>query len=163
VPATRRGRARHHRPAADIPAEWASVVAHRDAPVPAGAPELFAPLAAVLPDAGGAWIAVAGLSSAAGQSHLHLVCIGLPPVADRFAYNWTPGLSWWLTDGNGNWHVGTAGEPSTFGDGIQAFRLRLTPPLAAVPDPAELVLTAPSTRIRVRFPPPPYGTTALLH
>jgi hypothetical protein len=40
-------------PAADIPAEWASVVAHRDAPVPVGAPELFAPLAAVLPDVGG--------------------------------------------------------------------------------------------------------------
>ena len=30
-------------PAADIPAGWASVVAHRDAPVPVGAPELFAP------------------------------------------------------------------------------------------------------------------------
>jgi arginase len=128
------------------------VVAHRDAPVPAGAPELFAPLAAVLPDAGGAWIAVAGLSSAAGQSHLHLVTIGLPPVADRFAYNWTPGYSWWLTDGGGNWHVGTACEPWTFGDGTQAFRLRLTPALTAIPDAAELVLTGPSTRVRVRFP-----------
>ena len=151
----RLGAARHGitvRPAADIPAEWASVVAHRDAPVPAGAPELFAPLAAVLPDAGGAWIAVAGLSSAAGQSHLHLVTIGLPPVADRFAYNWTPGYSWWLTDGGGNWHVGTAGEPWTFGDGTQAFRLRLTPALTAIPDAAELVLTGPSTRVRVRFP-----------
>ncbi|HMI22971.1 MAG TPA: hypothetical protein VK594_00660 [Streptosporangiaceae bacterium] len=44
--------------AADIPAEWASVLARRDAPVPAGAPELFAPLAAVLPDVdgrGSAW------------------------------------------------------------------------------------------------------------
>jgi hypothetical protein len=139
-------------PAADIPAEWASVVAHRDAPVPAGAPELFAPLAAVLPDVGGGWIAVAGLSSAAGESHLHMVSTGLPPVADWFAYNWTPGFSWWLTDGGGNWHVGTAGEPWTFGDGVQAFRLRLTPPLTSVPDAAELVLTGPSTRIRVRFP-----------
>jgi hypothetical protein len=139
------------RPAANIPAEWASVVAHRDAPVPAGAPEMFSPLAAVLPDVDGAWIAVAGLSSAAGQSHLHLVSIGLPPVADRFAYNWTPGLSWWLADGNGHWHVGTAGEPWTFGDGTQVFRLRLTPPLTAPPDAAGLVLTGPSTRIRVSF------------
>jgi hypothetical protein len=139
-------------PAADIPAEWASVVAHRDAPVPPGAPELFAPLAAVLPDVGGGWIAVAGLSSAAGESHLHVVSTGLPPVADWFAYNWTPGFSWWLTDGGGNWHVGTAVEPWTFGDGIQAFRLRLTPPLTALPDAAELVLTGPFTRVRVRFP-----------
>jgi hypothetical protein len=139
-------------PAADIPAEWASVVAHRDAPVPVGAPDLFAPLAAVLPDVGGGWIAVAGLSSAAGESHLHMVSTGLPPVADWCAYNWTPGFSWWLTDGGGNWHVGTAGEPWTFGGGIQAFRLRLTPPLTSVSDAAELVLTGPSTRIRVRFP-----------
>ena len=48
--------------------------------------------------------------------------------------------------------MGTAGEPWTFGDGTQAFRLRLTPPLTAIPDAAELVLTGPSTRIRVRFP-----------
>jgi hypothetical protein len=95
---------------------------------------------------------VAGLSSAAGESHLHMVSTGLPPVADWFAYNWTPGFSWWLTDGGGNWHVGTAGEPWTFGDGIQAFRLRLTPPLTSVPDAAEFVLTGPSIRIRVRFP-----------
>jgi hypothetical protein len=120
--------------------------------VPAGFPELFAPLAAVLPDVGGGRIAVAGLSSAAGESHLHVVSTGLPPVADWFAYNWTPGFSWWLTDGGGNWHVGTAVEPWTFGDGIQAFRLRLTPPLTSVPDAAELVLTGPFTRLRVRFP-----------
>ena len=140
------------RPAADIPARVGQRCRAPGRTGPAGAPELFAPLAAVLSDADGAWIAVAGLSSAAGQSHLHLVSIGLPTVADRFAYNWTPGYSWWLTDGGGNWHVGTAGEPWTFGDGTQAFRLRLTPPLAALPDAAELVLTGPSTRIRVSFP-----------
>ncbi len=141
-------------PAPDIPAEWASVVAHRDTP-PAGARELFAPLAALLPDVDGASFALAGLSSAEGESHLHVVCIGLPPLADRFAYNWTPGFSWWLTDGSGNWHVATAGEPWTFDDGTQAFWLRLTPPLTAIPDMAELVLTGPSTRVRVRFPVPP--------
>ena len=44
--------------AADIPAEWANLLARRDAPAPARAPELFAPLAAVLPDVdgrGSAW------------------------------------------------------------------------------------------------------------
>jgi hypothetical protein len=140
-------------PAPDIPAEWTSVVARRDSP-PAGPPELFAPLTGLLPDVDGAWFALAGLSSAAGESHLHVVCIGLPTLADRFAYNWTPGFSWWLTDGGGNWHVATAGEPWTFGDGTQAFRLRLTPPLTAIPDTVELVLSGPSTRARVRFPVP---------
>jgi hypothetical protein len=57
-----------------------------------------------------------------------------------------------LKDGGGNWHVATAGEPWTFGDSTQAFRLRLTPPLTVIPGPVELVLTGPSTRVRVRFP-----------
>ena len=81
-----------------------------------------------------------------------MVSVGLSTLADRFAYGWTPGFSWWLADGGGNWHVAAAGEPWTFGDGTQVFRLRLTPPLTAIPDAAELVLTGPSTRVRVRFP-----------
>lgn len=98
------------------------------------------------------WFALAGLSSAASESHLHVVSIGLPPLADRFEYTWTPGFSWWLIDGGGNWHLATAGEPWTFGDSTQAFRLRLTPPLTVIPGPVEVVLTGPSTRVRVRFP-----------
>jgi hypothetical protein len=107
-----------------------------------------------VPDVDGAWFSLAGLSSAAGESHLHVVSVGLPPLADWFAYNWTPGLSWWLADGAGNWHVGMAGEPWTSGDGTQAFRLRLTPPLTALSDLADLVLTGPSTQVRVSFPMP---------
>jgi hypothetical protein len=120
-----------------------------------GAPELFAPLTAVLADVDGAWFGLAGLSSAAGESHLHVVSVGLPPLAERFSYGWTPGFSWWLADGGGLWHVGTAGEPWTFGDGSVVFRLRLIPPLTAIPDALELVLTGPSTQVRIRFPVPP--------
>jgi hypothetical protein len=74
----------------------------------------------------------------------------------RFRWNWTPGFSWWLRDRAGNWHVGTPGEPDTygdgmsvymFGDGLQAFWLRLTPPLA-VPGLTEIVVTGPATRAR---------------
>ena len=78
--------------AGKIPVPWASVITHRDAPVPAGGPELFAPFAAKVPDVDGAWFALAGLSTPAGESHLHVVSRGLPPLADRFAYNWTPGF-----------------------------------------------------------------------
>ena len=136
-------------PAAQIPAPWASVI---DAPVQGGGPEVFAALACVLPEVDGARFALAGLSTAGGQSHLHVVGSGMAPLADRYQWNWTPGFSWWLRDGTGNWHVAAAGEPHTFGDDIQAFRLRLTPPLDAVPDTAEVVVTGPATRIRATVP-----------
>jgi hypothetical protein len=137
-------------PAAQIPARWARVIAQRDAPGPAGGPEVFAPLGDVLPDVDGARFALAGLSMAAGRSHLHVVSSGMPRLAEWFAYDWTPGFSWWVRDSAGNWHVATAGEPWTSGDGMQAFQLRLTPPLAAIPDAAEVVVTGPATRVRAK-------------
>ena len=139
-------------PAARIPAPWASVIAHRDAPALADGPEVFAPLACVSPDVDGAQFALAGLSTAGGESYLHVVGKGMAPLADRFAWNWTPGFSWWLRDGTGNWHVAAAGEPQTLGNDVQAFRLRLTPPLAAVPDTAEVVVTGPATQVRATVP-----------
>jgi hypothetical protein len=110
-------------PAADIPAEWASVVAHRDAPAPAGGPERFAPLAVVLPDVDGAWFALAGLSSAAGESHLHVVGIGLPPPAGRFEYNWTAWSSWTGTP--------TSSTPPTSRTGRSPRWTSPSPPAAA--------------------------------
>jgi hypothetical protein len=139
-------------PAAQIPAPWASVLAHRDAPTPIDGPDACAPLACVLPDVDGARFALAGLSTAAGESHLHVISNGMPQLMDRFDRNWTPGFSWWLRDGARNWHVATAGEPRWFLDGTQAFRLRLTPSLAAVPDAAEVVVTGPATRVRATIP-----------
>jgi hypothetical protein len=146
--------------AAQLPAPWASVIAHRDAPVPAEDSDACAPLNCVLPDVDGARFALAGLSTVAGESHLHVISKGMP-LPDRFDRNWTPGFSWWLRDGTGNWHVANAGEPRWFTDGTQAFRLRLTPPLAAVPDTAEIVVTGPATRIRATIPVLPDGLAHL--
>jgi hypothetical protein len=81
-----------------------------------------------------------------------VVSSGLPELTGRLARNWAPGFSWWLRDGAGNWHVTTAGEPHVFEDGVQAFELRLTPPLAAVPDAAEVVVTGPATQVRATVP-----------
>ena len=140
-------------PAAEqIPAPWASVLAQRGAPVPADGSELFAPLAAILPEVDGAQFALAGLSTAAGESHLHVVSSDMPQVTGRFEHDWTPGFSWWLRDGAGNWHMATTDEQLTGGDGTQAFWLRLTPPLAAGPDAAEVVVTGPATRVRATIP-----------
>ncbi len=145
-------------PAGEIPAPWASVIAHREAPEPAGGAEVFAPLACVLPDVDGARLALAGLNTAAGESHLHVISSGMPRLADRFQWDWTPGFSWWLRDSAGNWHVATAGEPCTLEDGMQAFWLRLTPPLATVPDAAEIVVTGLATRARATVPVRPAGS-----
>jgi hypothetical protein len=147
-------------PAAQIPAPWASVIAHRDAPVPADDPDACAPLNCVLPDVDGARFALAGLSTVAGESHLHVISNGMPQLMDGFDRNWTAGFSWWLRDSAGNWHVANAGEPRWFLDGTQAFRLRLTPPLATVPDTAEIVVTGPATRARATIPIRPAPGTA---
>jgi hypothetical protein len=140
-------------PAAEqIPAPWASVLAQRGAPVPADGPEVFAPLAAVLPEVDGTQVALAGLSTAAGESHLHVACSDMPQVTGRFEHNRTPGFSWWLRDGAGNWHLATTDEQLTAGDGTQIFRLRLTPPLAAILDAAEVMVTGPATQVRATIP-----------
>ena len=153
-------------PAADgIPAPWASVIAHREDP--AGDADMFAPLGRLLPDVDGARLALAGLSTVAGESYLHVISSGLPRLARRYQWDWTPGLSWWLRDGAGNWHVATADAPRLFengmrvyplDDGMQVFWLRLTPPLALAPDgrrpegvfpgPAEIVVTGMAARVR---------------
>jgi hypothetical protein len=133
---------------AALPAEWASVLAHRDAAAPAGRPEVFAPVAVTLPDLDGTQLVLAGLSVTAGQSHLHVISGGLPLRTARYTDRWLPGFSWWLRDPAGRWHLGTAAEPDTVGDGLQAFRLQWTPPLPAAPGPAEIVVTGPGTRVR---------------
>ena len=79
----------------------------------------------------------------------------MPQVTGRFDHDWTPGFSWWLRDGAGNWHMATTDEQLTAGDGTRIFRLRLTPPLAAVPDAAEIVVTGPATRVRAIVPVAP--------
>jgi len=151
--------------AGEIPAPWASVLAHRDAPEPAGG-DVLVPLACVLPEMDGTRLVLAGLSTAAGKSHLHVVSSGLPRLTTRSAWDWTPGFSWWLRDGAGNWHVATtAGEPCTLGEGLQAFWLRLTPPLSPSPTPplspplapalgpAEIIVTGQVTRVRATVLP----------
>ena len=151
--------------AAGIPAPWASVIAHREEPVADA--DMSAPLGCLLPDVDGARLALAGLSTAAGESYLHVISSGLPRPARRYQWDWTPGLSWWLRDSAGTWHVATADESRvsedgirayTLGDGMQVLWLRLTPPLALAPGgrrpegvspgPAEIIVTGMAARVR---------------
>ncbi len=136
--------------AAELPARWASVIAQR--PAKAAGPEVFAPLAAILPDIDGIRFALAGLSLAAGESYLHVAASGLPELAGRFTRQWRPGPSVWVRDGAGNWHVTVIAEPSARAAGEAEFRLRLIPPLAAPPDALEVLVTGVSARIRAVVP-----------
>lgn len=138
-------------PTAEIPGRWASVLAQRDAEPAAGDREWFAPLGTVI-DIEGTRLALAGLSSAVGQSHLHIVASGMPELP---IYGW--GLSWWVRDGAGNWHVTVESEPDLRAGGEGAFRLRLTPPLADRPEEIEVVVTGSVTRVRAVVPVR-YGT-----
>ena len=70
-------------PAAELPAQWASVIARQDDPVPAeGGAEVSVPLAVVLPDVDGATFVLAGLSIAAGETYLHAVSSGAMTLTD---------------------------------------------------------------------------------
>ena len=57
-------------------------------PRSAEGPDVFAPVATLLPEIDGARFALASLSMAAGESHLHVIGGGcLPEPADRYEHN----------------------------------------------------------------------------
>jgi hypothetical protein len=136
--------------AARLPARWASVIAQR--PAPETGPELFAPLATILPDLDGTRFALAGLSLTAGESYLHVVASGLPNLAERFGPGWRPGFSWWVRDGTGNWHLGVMAGRSDPSAGEAEFLLRLVPPLAVTPEEIEVLVGASSAAVRAVMP-----------
>lgn len=139
-------------PAAELPGPWASVVTQHQARSGAVSGELFTPLAAVLPEIDGTRFALAGLSSAGGESYLHVAASGLPWQRRPFEEGWRPGFSWWLKDSTGDWHVAVPGYPLTRRAGHVVLELGLTPPLATRPDPAEVVVTGSSGRLRAIVP-----------
>jgi hypothetical protein len=139
--------------AADIPGPWASVLAGLDAEPAGQGPDWFAPLAVILPDVDGARFALAGLTHAEGESHLHVVASGGP---ERAAPGWDPGYSWWVRDDVGTWHVARETVRSqgslARGPGWDVRWLRLTPPLRSCPEAIEVVVTGPATRVRAVVP-----------
>ena len=51
---------------------------------------------------------VAGLATAAGQSFLHVVATGM---AQHPIHGHDTGLSWWVRDGDGHWHLAMVSDP----------------------------------------------------
>ncbi len=148
-------------PAASIPGPWAYIIAQGSAraaglpPFPAArGPNICTPLATGLPDIDGMQLALAGLSSAVSDSYLFAVASGLRPPGRRYHDGWRPGLSWWLKDPAGHWHLAVVADYLTRSPEVVVVPLRLIPPLAAYPDTIEVVVTGTSARVSAVVPVP---------
>jgi hypothetical protein len=129
-----------------IPAPWASVIEHSASG--AEAPDVVVPLAASLPGIDGVRFAVAGLTTMAGRSMLHIIASGPLASAGPWFYGRYFGCSWWVKDTAGDWHVGTAREPDFLANDA-ALALTLNPPLTSAHQALELVVTGATTRLHV--------------
>jgi hypothetical protein len=137
-------------PPSAIPMPWASVIEHDSS---AGEPaDQTTPLAASLPDIDGMRFAVAGLTTMAGQSVLHVISAGPMTPAGPWFYGRYYGCSWWLRDSAGNWHVAVAREPDFLTEDDVALALTLNPPLGPAHGVLELVVTGATTRVHARIP-----------
>ena len=133
-------------PSPAIPGPWASVIEH-DLPGEE-ATELITPLTASLPDIDGMRFAVAGLTTLAGRSVLHVIATGPGTPVGPWFYGRYYGCSWWVKDSAGNWHVAAPREPDYLPDDDLALAMTLSPPLTAGLDVLELVVTGATTRLR---------------
>ncbi|MGH3152460.1 MAG: hypothetical protein ACRDOB_17275 [Streptosporangiaceae bacterium] len=89
-------------------------------------------------------LSLAGLSSAAGRSDLHVLAPdGLGAAA---------GASWWVRDDAGTWHVAAEPHLHQYPPGRTQFRLRLAPPLAGRAEVIEVVVTGATAGIRALVP-----------
>lgn len=138
-----------------LPPSWASVIEQHAAVEHGDRGEqgagLAAPLAASLPDVDGARFAVAGLTSTAGASILHVIATGPMVCAGPWFYGRYRGCSWWVKDAAGGWHVALARDPDFLPGGDAALAFTLTPPLQAAQS-LELVVTGPATRVHATVP-----------
>ncbi len=149
------------RPAASIPDPWADIIAQgnaRAAGLPpflaARGPEICTPLVTTLPDIDGMQLALAALSSAVSDSYLFAVGCGLRPPGRRYHDGWRPGLSWWLKDPAGHWHLAVAADYLARSTELVVVPLRLIPPLTFDPDTIEVVVAGTSARVSAVVPVP---------
>jgi hypothetical protein len=140
-------------PAADLPEEWLSVLAHyqRRKPHTAPARDGHAAVAAAFPELDGIRLALLGLHNTGGETRAHLLVGGLDEDE-----TWMPGVesvpvSVWARDSVGRWHV--AGVVSAnYADGEYVLRLRLVPPLARSTEWIEVAAAWRSAQVRATVP-----------
>jgi hypothetical protein len=144
-------------PARSLPPAWLSLLAdgHRR-----DGPDAVTPLAADLPEIGGARFALAGLRSSARGATLHVMASGWEPQGQGWPVHGTgPGdspldlvLSWRACDSTGRWHLvrGMSWGSSSRAGGM--IKMYLTPPLHPEATALEVIVTGPQSRVRATVP-----------
>ena len=141
-------------PSDQVPARWLEVMAYygrrrRPAPLPGtGA------IAAELPELDGAWLAIAGLRSGGSGTFMHVLVMGLGPLPRRRPPDppWDAGLSWWVRDDLGGWHLGVIEDVSPAGARERVLRLELLPPLGHATTTLTVEITGIARRITASLP-----------
>jgi hypothetical protein len=110
---------------AALPSRWANVLAHygrRHHPALAAG---TGSIGAELPEVEGASLVIAGVRTSQAGTELHVVGCGRLRMPQP---GHDPGLSWWVRDCAGGWHVGTISSWNLANENL-TMRLSLYPPL----------------------------------
>jgi hypothetical protein len=143
-------------PAADLPEQWLSLLAHylrRKADAAPHRDGVAAAVAGPLPEVDGIRLALLGVHNAENTTFLHVLASGLPRDIRRgpFGTDMYFPLSVWLRDDGGRWHLARADGLHRIG-GEDILRLRLAPPLTRSPASIEVLVAGRSARVRARLP-----------
>ncbi|MBO0806187.1 MAG: hypothetical protein J2P25_24330, partial [Nocardiopsaceae bacterium] len=133
----------------ELPERWASLL-NDGLYVTGGGPTAAAHLAAVLPEADGLAIHLAGLVTLPGMGTRIFGGLRVEMPA-RGGQSPSPGQALWLRDDRGSWHSVSLGGWSSCEDGY-SFQAAVVPPVGPETSHIELYITGPTTEVRVASP-----------
>ena len=144
-------------PSRALPPAWISLLA--DGPRHDGL-DATAPLAAGLPEIGGARFALAGLRSSRDGATLHVMASGWEPQGQGWLVHGTgpasspldPSLSWRARDSTGRWHLVSGMSWGAASQTRGMIKMYLTPPLHPAATALEVIVTGPASRVRATVP-----------
>ena len=144
-------------PSRALPPAWISLLA--DGPRHDGL-DATAPLAAGLPEIGGARFALAGLRSSRDGATLHVMASGWEPQGQGWLVHGTgpasspldPSLSWRARDSTGRWHLVSGMSWGAASQTRGMIKMYLTPPLHPAATALEVIVTGPTSRVRATVP-----------
>jgi hypothetical protein len=148
-------------PSHALPPAWISLLAdgHRH-----DGPDAVVPLAAGLPEIGGARFALAGLRSSRGGATLHVMASGWEPEGQGWLVHGTGppsspldlSLSWRARDSTGRWHLVSGMSWGAASRTRGMIKMYLTPPLHPAATALEVIVTGPTSRVRATVPLGPH-------
>ena len=144
-------------PSRALPPAWISLLA--DGPRHDGL-DATAPLAAGLPEIGGARFALAGLRSSRDGATLHVMASGWEPQGQGWLVHGTGpasspldlSLSWRARDSTGRWHLVSGMSWGAASPTRGMIKMYLTPPLHPAATALEVIVTGPTSRVRATVP-----------